>query len=65
MPTPHESLTACSTGLVLLALGLALSGCEREGPAERAGKNVDQAAKQAGDNIEKAGKDVKRAVEPK
>jgi hypothetical protein len=48
-----------------LLLALALAGCEREGPAERAGKNVDQAAKQAGDNLEQAGKDIQRAADKK
>jgi hypothetical protein len=48
-----------------LLLALAIAGCEREGPAERAGKNVDQAAKQAGDNLEQAGKEIERAAEGK
>lgn len=30
-------------------------GCEQEGPAERAGENIDRAAERAGDKIEQAG----------
>jgi hypothetical protein len=58
-----EPLAAGFSSAVILAL--ALAGCEREGPAERAGKQVDQATKQAGDNLEKAGKDIQRAAEPR
>ena len=47
---------------IVLGLALAgLSGCEK-GPAERAGENVDNAAKKAGDKIEDAGDKVKDAV---
>lgn len=41
--------------IALFSLGGALSGCEREGPAERAGKSVDRAADRAGDTLERAG----------
>jgi len=36
-------------------LTLALGGCEQEGPAERAGEQVDEATEQAGEAMEKAG----------
>lgn len=43
---------------------IATAACQpAEGPAERAGKQVDQAAQKAGDQIEKAGDKVKDAVE--
>ena len=43
--------------LVVGALLAAISGCQKqEGPAERAGKQLDQA-------VEQAGKDVDKAVE--
>ena len=48
----------------ILVLGLALaglSGCEK-GPAERAGENIDNAAKKAGDKMEDAGDKMKDAV---
>jgi len=47
---------------IMGALLLALSGCDRgEGPAEKAGKEVDQAAQQAGETIEEAGDKIQDA----
>jgi len=43
----------------LLAL---LAGCEREGPAEGAGKEVDKAVDKAGQQIEKAGDRIQDAA---
>ena len=52
-----------SAALVVGALLAALSGCQKqEGPAERAGKQVDQAVEKAGQQIEKAGESVQEAV---
>jgi hypothetical protein len=45
------------------------TGCEREGPAERAGEEIDRAAESAKDKLdpagpgEKAGEKIDRAVE--
>lgn len=40
-----------------------LIGCEKaEGPAERAGKNVDQAVEKVGAQIEKAGNSIQEAA---
>lgn len=48
----------------LAALALTLVACQRhEGPAERAGKAIDNAAEKAGNEIEKAGDKVKDAVD--
>jgi len=50
--------TACAA-LILLA---GLSACKKpEGPAERLGKNIDQATQKAGEQIEKAGEQVQDA----
>ncbi|MEO8039485.1 MAG: hypothetical protein ABI794_11980 [Betaproteobacteria bacterium] len=51
----------------MLALGVAfagagLTGCKQEGPAETAGKKVDQAVEKTGDALEKAGDKVEDAV---
>ncbi len=35
-----------------------LMGCEQEGPAERAGENIDESMERAGDSIERAGENV-------
>ncbi|HBG04265.1 MAG: hypothetical protein A2075_13735 [Geobacteraceae bacterium GWC2_58_44] len=48
--------------LALGALVAGLSGCKKEGPAERAGKEIDRTAEKAGQQMEKAGDKVKDAV---
>jgi predicted small secreted protein len=49
---------------LIAASALVLAACQpAEGPAERAGKAVDNAAEKAGDQIEKAGDKVKDAVD--
>jgi hypothetical protein len=53
---------------IILALALGtlvagLSGCQKkEGPAERAGKEIDRAVEKAGEKIEKTGEKVKDTV---
>ena len=51
---------------VVLAAGVlvaALSGCQKqEGPAERAGKAMDNAVEKAGQQIEKAGEKIQDAA---
>ena len=54
--------------VAVVVIGLALAGCERkagEGPAERAGRKIDQAVQKAGEGIAKAtdaaGESLKRA----
>lgn len=45
------------------ALLVVLSACQKqEGPAERAGKEVDQAVDNAGHQIEKAGENIQDAA---
>ena len=41
--------------VVLLASVLGFTACKQEGPAEKAGKKIDQTSEQAGQKIEKAG----------
>lgn len=55
-----------SVAIVLVAgmLVAGLSGCKKEeGPAERAGKAVDNAVQKAGEKIEKAGEKIQDAAE--
>ncbi|MGO7711748.1 hypothetical protein, partial [Rhizobium johnstonii] len=40
---------------LVAVFAVALAACEQEGPAERAGKALDNAVEQAGDKIENAG----------
>jgi predicted small lipoprotein YifL len=52
--------------LVAVALlGLTLSACQKEGPAEKAGKDVDKAAKDLGQSMEKAADSVKETTKSK
>lgn len=45
--------------LVIGTLALLLSGCQKaEGPAERAGKEIDKSVDKAGQQIEKAGEKI-------
>ena len=48
-----------SAALIMGALLVALSACQKqEGPAEQAGKEVDQATEKVGEQIEKAGDSI-------
>jgi len=51
------------TVLTLSALIAGLSACQKEeGPAERAGKAMDNSVKKAGEQIEKAGEKIQDAA---
>lgn len=45
--------------LVLGSIVVGISGCKKEGPAERAGKEIDMSAEKVGKEIEKAGGEMK------
>ena len=52
-----------SAALVIGALFVALSGCQKqEGPAERAGREADKAIEKVGQQIEKAGDNIQDAA---
>ncbi len=51
--------------LFLIVLLTGLSGCESEGPMERAGKKVDKAVEETGKAIEDTGKAIKEAGKKK
>lgn len=44
-----------STGLDVIVLTFGLSACKGEGPAERAGENIDEAAEQTSEAFEPEG----------
>lgn len=47
-----------------LAAAMSLAACQRtEGPAERAGKSIDNAADNAGKQLDKAGDKIKETTE--
>lgn len=55
-----KSLATAFTAIVLLA---GLSACQKpEGPAERAGKSIDDATQKAGQEVEKAGQQIQDAA---
>jgi hypothetical protein len=52
------------SALCIGALVGALSGCQKqEGPAEKAGKEVDKASEKVGQKIEQAGESIKDAAQ--
>ena len=51
--------------LLMIVTVLAIAACSREGPAEKAGRQVDKAGEAASRNIEKAGENVRDAVKGK
>jgi hypothetical protein len=58
-----KSVKILSTALVMSALLVALSGCEKqEGPMEKAGKSVDSATESLGEHVEDAGEAIQDAA---
>ena len=59
--TKAHSIVAAGVAASILIFGL--SACEKkEGPGERAGKEVDKAVERAGEQIEKAGQKIQDAA---
>lgn len=48
---------------IFFSIGFVAIGCEKKGPAEKAGEKIDQAVEDAGDQIEEAGDAVEEATE--
>jgi hypothetical protein len=53
---------ASSATALLAAILVAGSGCEREGPAEKAGEKVDEAVEEAADELEEAADEAEESV---
>jgi hypothetical protein len=52
-----------AAGLAMSVLVLGLSACEKkEGPTERAGKEIDKTIDKAGQQLEKAGQQIQEAA---
>lgn len=51
-----------STALLTGAMAFVLVACEKEGPAERAGKEADKTIESVGKSIEKAGENIQDAA---
>ena len=54
--------SALATVVMMSAFFVGLCSCQKEGPAERAGKKVDQAVQDAGKQVEKAGEKIQDAA---
>jgi hypothetical protein len=51
--------------VVLLSTLFLLAACNREGPAEKAGRSIDQAGRDASRSLEKAGDSIRDAAKGK
>jgi hypothetical protein len=49
--------------LIAIVASTAIGGCKKEGPAERAGKKIDEAAEKAANAVEDSGDKAKDAVD--
>ncbi|RJP25780.1 MAG: hypothetical protein C4520_01805 [Candidatus Abyssobacteria bacterium SURF_5] len=45
--------------VLALLLTVGMTACEREGPAERTGEEIDEAAEEAGEALEEAGEETR------
>jgi hypothetical protein len=60
--SPLPAGRTLAVGLAVLVVALAVGACEKEGPAEHAGKEIDRAVEKAGAQIEKAGAKLEDAA---
>ena len=63
-PGPVPKMTYMKTLMIIIAIA-ALAACRQEGPAEKAGRNLDNAAAKTAKGIENAGDKVRDAVNGK
>lgn len=52
-----------AAALIMSSLLVALSGCQQEGPAEKAGESIDQATESLGESVEDAGDAIQDAAD--
>jgi hypothetical protein len=75
-PEPLELAGAATAGdalrdnrgmktLILVLAVVALGACRQEGPAEKAGRNIDQAGKDVARSVDKAGENLRDATKAK
>ncbi|HUH60482.1 MAG TPA: hypothetical protein VL001_10440 [Candidimonas sp.] len=53
-----KTVAAVAVGMLVVAL----SGCQKEGPAERAGKELDKTMSAAGEQIQSVGDSIQKAA---
>jgi len=61
----RSGITPIATITMVIMVAVLCLGCEKEGPAERAGKQFDDAAAEIGGQLEDAGEELTEAVEGK
>lgn len=49
--------------LIMSTLFIALPGCEKQGPAEKAGESIDNATDKLGEKVEDAGEAIQDAAD--
>lgn len=60
----NQSTKSIATAFAAIILLASLSACQKpEGPAERAGKSIDDTTQKAGQEIEKAGEQIQQSVD--
>jgi hypothetical protein len=70
MNTERKNRFAPCAALLLAGAFMTFAGCESEGPAEKAGRSIDNGIKNATDAVkppgpgEKAGREVDKALKP-
>ena len=62
MNTYGKRFVAAAIAVLMLA---SITACQKEGPAEHAGKELDKAVDNAGQHIEKAGEKIQDAASDK
>lgn len=58
----HTHLSKVFAAIAIGMLTFALAGCEKKGPAQKAGEEIDKAVSSAGKDIRAAGKQIEDAV---
>lgn len=59
-----QTVKRIKVALVLSILLIGLSGCQKEeGPAEKAGKQIDESTEELGEKVEEAGEAIQDAAQ--
>ena len=58
-----KPVKAFSMAVLIGLAGFGIASCEREGPVERAGEEVDEAMEETGDAVKEAAEETEEAIE--
>jgi len=59
----YQILNSLGLAALLIVASIALTACERDGPMENAGEEIDEAVEDAGDSLEEAGDEIEDEVD--